>query len=201
MVYLASYPRSGNTLLRILMHRSFGVRTCSVYEGEHDSWVRDGLADLVGSCQSSEYVKTHHCWRGEEKAVYVRRKVHEIVVSYAGVSGDPATPPDYGSLIESTTNPLHNFRSWLGCPELLILRYEELVHRPLLTMKRLGEFIGLEASGFKVPTKEELNSKRDGFAQGDGTQWPLVLTPEQVRQCDEMEEDMHELCEAEYRGR
>ena len=46
IVWVASFPRSGNTFLRIVLHRLYGVRTSTVYDV-------DGVAarlgkDLVG---------------------------------------------------------------------------------------------------------------------------------------------------------
>ena len=34
IVWLASYPRSGNTFLRIVLHRLYGVPTYSVYDDD-----------------------------------------------------------------------------------------------------------------------------------------------------------------------
>lgn len=33
-LWLASYPRSGNTLLRLIMNRVFGLQTASAHDGE-----------------------------------------------------------------------------------------------------------------------------------------------------------------------
>lgn len=42
IVWLASYPRSGNTFLRIVLHRLYGVPTYSVYDDD------DPVAQRVG---------------------------------------------------------------------------------------------------------------------------------------------------------
>ncbi len=41
IVWLASFPRSGNTFLRILLHRLYGVRSSVVYDV-------DGVAQRLG---------------------------------------------------------------------------------------------------------------------------------------------------------
>jgi hypothetical protein len=41
IVWLASFPRSGNTFLRIVLHRHFGIRSAVVYDF-------DGVAERVG---------------------------------------------------------------------------------------------------------------------------------------------------------
>ena len=47
IVWLASYPRSGNTFLRLVLHRLFGVPTYSVYE-DHDPVALRVGPELVG---------------------------------------------------------------------------------------------------------------------------------------------------------
>jgi hypothetical protein len=42
IVWLASFPRSGNTFLRIVVHRLYGVRTSTVYDV-------DGVAQRLGA--------------------------------------------------------------------------------------------------------------------------------------------------------
>ncbi|MEU4238432.1 hypothetical protein [Actinoplanes sp. NPDC026619] len=49
LVWVASYPRSGNTFLRIVRHRIYAARTSVIYDV-------DGVAerlgrDLVGACE------------------------------------------------------------------------------------------------------------------------------------------------------
>jgi hypothetical protein len=41
LVWLASYPRSGNTFLRIVLHRLYGARTSVIYDV-------DGVAERLG---------------------------------------------------------------------------------------------------------------------------------------------------------
>ena len=45
LIWLASYPRSGNTLLRMILERDFGYHTCSIYR-EHEDDDRIELANL-----------------------------------------------------------------------------------------------------------------------------------------------------------
>lgn len=41
IVWLSSFPRSGNTFLRIVLHRMYGLRTSVVYD-------YDGVAERIG---------------------------------------------------------------------------------------------------------------------------------------------------------
>ena len=49
IVWLASFPRSGNTFLRIVLHRHFGVRASVAYDF-------DGVAERVGMPRLAELV-------------------------------------------------------------------------------------------------------------------------------------------------
>ena len=48
IVWLASYLRSGNTLLRTILNRFFGVRTFSLYDDHTDIGADPTLAKLAG---------------------------------------------------------------------------------------------------------------------------------------------------------
>jgi len=48
IVWLASYPRSGNTALRVLLNRVFGLETLSLYDDRTDIGASEERARLVG---------------------------------------------------------------------------------------------------------------------------------------------------------
>jgi hypothetical protein len=102
IVWLASFPRSGNTFLRILLHRRYGVRTSVVYSV-------DGVAarlgpDLIGYQQrpaslatmreSDEvfFVKTHRQRDGDvdqaDRAICLVRDGRDALVSWARLNSD-----------------------------------------------------------------------------------------------------------------
>jgi hypothetical protein len=94
IVWLASYPRSGNTFLRLVLHRLFNVSTYSVYEND---WVAQRVgAELVGyrllpadrteMRDSAEiyFTKTHKRRKADDyPAVYLVRDGRDTVVSHA----------------------------------------------------------------------------------------------------------------------
>ncbi|GAA2756144.1 sulfotransferase domain-containing protein [Actinopolymorpha rutila] len=106
IVWLASYPRSGNTFFRIVLNRLYGLRTCVVYEV-------DGVAERVGSelvgfqerpddisrMRESDEVfvlKTHNQTRhspvrGDDRVVYLVRDGRDSVVSEAHLRSDVGT--------------------------------------------------------------------------------------------------------------
>src|SRR5215475_14583534 len=95
VVWLASYPRSGNTFLRIVLHRLYGVPTYSVYDDDDPVAQRVG-PDLVGyrpkpldraaMRESAEvfFTKTHKRRKGDGyRAIYLVRDGRDAVVSKA----------------------------------------------------------------------------------------------------------------------
>jgi len=106
-IWLASYPRSGNTLLRLLLRHVFGLRTASVYAGEIRTWEgARGLADLVGHYEKADLsaadleataagrdtetnppeafqiVKTHEAPLDSGPAIFIVRDGRSSIVSY-----------------------------------------------------------------------------------------------------------------------
>jgi hypothetical protein len=95
VVWIASYPRSGNTLVRMLLHYGFGLPTYSVFDDP--MLVSDGSADTIGHVslpdqpdalahRSALYlVKTHRLEdaASAHPAVYVVRDGRDALVSCA----------------------------------------------------------------------------------------------------------------------
>src|SRR5262245_9850273 len=95
IVWLASYPRSGNTFLRIVLHRVYGPPTYSIYDGDDPVAQRVG-PELVGyrpkPLRRSElvasdelfFVKTHKRRKADDSpAIYLVRDGRDAVVSHA----------------------------------------------------------------------------------------------------------------------
>src|SRR5689334_22624876 len=95
VVWLASYPRSGNTFLRIVLHCLYGIPTYRVYEDNDPVAQRIG-PDLVGyrpkpmdramMRDSAEvfFTKTHKRRKADGyQAIYLVRDGRDAVVSNA----------------------------------------------------------------------------------------------------------------------
>lgn len=100
IVWIASYPRSGNTLLRIMLNNVFGVKTYSIHNDELDIGANQKTSDVVGhlcldkeldldQLRSSEeyvYIKTHLLpdkkIHERDKVIYLIRDGRESIVSY-----------------------------------------------------------------------------------------------------------------------
>jgi hypothetical protein len=93
IVWLASYPRSGNTFFRILLNHLYGIKTHSIYDDKF--FERSGASTTIGhellptSIQELDrseevfFVKTHALPSDSKPAVYLVRDGRDSVVSYA----------------------------------------------------------------------------------------------------------------------
>lgn len=111
IVWLASYPRSGNTMLRGLLNNSFMIKSSSIYNDLHDIGASSDISEQYGHVHASwnfadvlptdkellclkehdflsgsSYIKTHACFskgykRG--KTIYIYRNGLDAIASHA----------------------------------------------------------------------------------------------------------------------
>ena len=94
IIWLASYPRSGNTFFRVLLNNIYGIKTHSVYNDPLFNKLK-GSSNVVGH-QNIElsyeemifseqlfFVKTHNLPSDGHPAIYLVRDGRDSLVSYA----------------------------------------------------------------------------------------------------------------------
>lgn len=162
MTWLASYPRSGNTLLRLVLNHCFGLASQSLYQDQEfaDPAVRDvvGHEDVGGNARlfvtaarragRSLYVKTHELPPSDQHpAIYVIRDGRSAVVSHAhylrDILGRDISLTD---VIEGKAGLSwsRHVRAW-ALPlraNTLLLRYEDLAAGRRETLAAISAFIG-----------------------------------------------------------
>jgi hypothetical protein len=149
IVWVASFPRSGNTFLRILLNRIYGIETSTIYDV-------DGVADRVGAelvgaidrpsdlatlraGDEVHFIKTHRSRDPDvadvDRAICLVRDGRDAVVSWARLNSTPAT---YESELKAkilnrtgTSTWGANVLSWLSFPGRELLRYEDLIAAPV----------------------------------------------------------------------
>jgi hypothetical protein len=109
IVWLASYPRSGNTFFRIVLNRLYGIRTFSVYNDKIFEERGGDTVDIVGHVHTdlsihelarspqTHFVKTHELPTGDPfPTIYLVRDGRDTLVSYAHFirqfEGDATSP-------------------------------------------------------------------------------------------------------------
>ena len=173
VVWLASYPRSGNTFLRTILWHCFGLRSASVYPKdlggnraleeyvghiEHGPEIRDRLGE-----NGIPLIKTHERPTDVNPAMYVVRDGRAACVSLWRFGGK--TIP-----LEAVIEGRHRFGTWADHvqawnpkhrPNTLLLRYEDLRDDLPGSLDRIGRFLNKPPVGGRVPD-------RDAIAASDG---------------------------------
>ena len=161
VTWLASYPRSGNTLLRLILKHCFGLSSQSLYQDQE--FADPDLRNVVGHedvgldprsfvatarrAGRSLYVKTHELPpRDQHPAVYVVRDGRSAVVSHAHylreIMGRDISLADVIEGKAGLTWSQH-VRAW-ALPmraNTLVLRYEDLAAGDRDSLAALSAFI------------------------------------------------------------
>lgn len=184
-------------------------------------------ADIAQNAQGTVFVKSHnfqgeykghplHNWHVSSGAIYVVRNPLDVVVSmshYFQLSIDEAiaylgddmagTPNEAENVPQVITSWSLNVNSWTqdSQPNLLVLRYEDLLANPKKHFRKVESLLGLKknpkrlqqaitASSFKKLQQQEqqagFNEKHEDapvfFRKGGINQWKTVLSATQVQQ-------------------
>lgn len=76
IVWLASYPRSGNTFFRVILNSVFDIKTYSIYDDKGDIGADEKTSEIVGHEFLPENFNIQQA-RDEEKVYYI--KTHELL--------------------------------------------------------------------------------------------------------------------------
>ncbi|MBU2669671.1 sulfotransferase domain-containing protein [Actinoplanes bogorensis] len=208
LVWLASFPRSGNTFLRIVLSRLYDVPASVIYD-------YDGVADRLGpeligaidrpasldAMRGSDQVhliKTHRPRdadvHDDDRAICLVRDGRDALVSWARqLSEDPDRDfrTELTSLIAGTRGTRGwgvNVLSWLDppVPHRFRLRYEDLIRDPAGAAARIVATLDLPwrlVPGATIPTFAELHATDPGFFRRGHT----------GTHRDELPDDLHDL--------
>lgn len=211
IVWVSSFPRSGNTFLRILLHRLYGVRTSVVYDV-------DGVATRLGAAlvgfeerpaairamrteEQVHFVKTHRQRDDDvdesDRAICLVRDGRDSLVSWARLNSegkDREFQTELRAMINredtvGTGSWGQNVLSWLlpPAPHRAMLRYEDLVREPRASVERVIEELLLPGitprTDVGIPSFEELHTIDPGFFRRGQLGTHL----------DELSDDLHQL--------
>ncbi|BEL13021.1 hypothetical protein Q0Z83_112120 [Actinoplanes sichuanensis] len=210
LVWVASFPRSGNTFLRIILHRLYGVRTSTVYDV-------DGVAarlgsDLIGfterpgeltdlrASDEPHFIKTHRQRDADvsegDYAICLVRDGRDALVSWARQDSED-DPARYEAELRAkilrdtavgTGSWGNNVLSWLQPPAAhrVLLRYEDLTRDPWAAVPpviaRIAPQLAVRPEAH-VPSLDELRRHDDRFFRRGRT----------GSHYDELPDDLHEL--------
>lgn len=169
IIWLASYPRSGNTILRMMLKTVFGLETYSKYNDLQDISGNQEMIKLTGHKrihdnwgnayhkmkQSSRlfFVKTHDFPEDDSRAIYIVRDGRASTVSYCHYLKDYESKEC--SVFDVVTG-IVNFGSWgahldawdpVNRHDTLLVQYERLLTAPEEEIVKISDFLGLNTVG------------------------------------------------------
>jgi hypothetical protein len=212
IVWLASFPRSGNTMLRILLRKVYGHPSHSLYDERPAGEGEESFAGVMGSAgQVTErdldalrrgpgpcFVKTHEGPRDDSPALCLVRDGRDVLVSYAHFvqAYEPATAGSLGfhELLRMLIGSREHFGGWSDNVRAWYtraggrtawLRYEDLLGEPLGPVEGALRRLGVElpARGASPVDFASLHARwPEFFRRGTTGTWR-----------DEMTDELHEL--------
>ncbi len=186
ITWIASYPRSGNTFLRILLHQNFGIKSYSIYGDAKSIQADEATRTVVGhrlfdnefdeaECRASadcHFIKTHEPWDdrfAEDRAIYLIRDGRDALLSYWHFHreywGAEITMADLIEGKRFAGRWCDHAMGWKPDKRdnVLLLRFEELVSDPGRAVEMISDFICVAAKPSEAPTFEKLNAMNGRF--------------------------------------
>jgi len=174
MIWLASYPRSGNTFLRIVLSEVYGIES-SEYPVGPNKINKPGYNYL-----DYEVIKTHSLpskLQPKDKsipAVLLVRDGRDSMVSYAHHWKNFTDPEsEFYENLKSAILAKKKSRMIIGWGDYvnawlkrsaLVIKFEELITNPIVTVEKLRQIMDLpEPNVEKLPGFKDLRSKRMNY--------------------------------------
>ena len=180
MYWLASYPRSGNTFLRILFKEVYGIHT---WEG----YGKESPLEIISKTKNEDLknpiiIKTHdlpdktQIPHNDLKSIYLVRDGRDAIVSMAYHRSQIVKPGSnyLFNLLSNTLSPFGtSFGGWSKHVNQwskhadIIIKFEDLISSPITELKRLEKIIKLPKADYsKIPTFNDLQTKKFSFGSG-----------------------------------
>jgi len=163
IVWLASYPRSGNTLFRTVLFKTMGLMSFSDELGQKAGVVAvalqgTGVAEKIKIGEWDEFyrkaleadevflVKTHRPPCDDQPAIYIVRDGRKSCLSYSRYHQRFTRPP-YPSLLDVVLGADYyggwsdHYRTWMTRGNAMLVRYEELVNAPGELLASIAETV------------------------------------------------------------
>lgn len=186
IVWLASYPRSGNTFFRVILNSVFDIKTYSIYDDTGDIGADEATSEIVGheflpkdfnldaARDSNEvyYIKTHELLDNmhldsSDKVIYLVRDGRESTLSFTKhlqnfykKENDDLSDVIYGNTPFSSWG--EHVKQWSATDKLLI-KFENLTDNTSLILKDISNYLNIQPLNNKIPTFQELQKINPKF--------------------------------------
>lgn len=207
IIWLASYPRSGNTLLRTILWNCFGLRSTSLYP--EDLGGNKELKNYIGHIDNSELefvgpdrrirfpgdamvlFKTHQLQSDSNPAIYVVRDGRAACVSlwhfYHGQV--PLETVIAGQhRLGTWANHVTTWRPWER-PDTLLIKYEEMINDLVPVLQKISVFLKRDILANQIPDRNTVASLEGRWVRGK-SDWRMNISDTQLELFDRINGDM-----------
>ncbi|MCE9519480.1 MAG: sulfotransferase domain-containing protein [Verrucomicrobia bacterium] len=200
IVWLASYPRSGNKFARLILGSLFQAETATVYDRPANATAAEETPRWTGTSPNNDaaiasrdfaqcvFVKTHELPQDSDRnpAICVVRDGRDCLVSYAHYVlrrfSDSRTPPSFEATLKMLIRSREHFGGWSTHVSAwsdreaatTVLRYEDMIDDPAGAISAACRGIGLKppAPSGALPAFEDLHAKKpQSFRKGRVGSW------------------------------
>jgi hypothetical protein len=205
IVWVSSYPRSGNTMVRLLLKQGYGFHCKSIYDETRSvgrirssEWIRriEGtITDIEALRIDAEvhFLKTHELPTDDEPAICIVRDGRDAVVSYAHFLRQYDPESVVGLSWEEVLEKVvigdveyggwsHHVDSWSNrVSPTILLRYEDLLDRPFPLLASALDALDVSANptGERPPEFSELHEQvPEFFRKGTAGSWMEEMSPQ-----------------------
>lgn len=205
VIWLASLPRAGNTLFRLLLHHYCDVDTYSFYNDlmffRHDvaemighMMLPDALEEVIQDYERRKagyaFIKTHHhpdALPGtHQAAMCIIRDPRDAAVSLAHYKNWKGKVPFDKALwiVVRRYNWTNFIQAWREMPNVCVVKYEDMRREPRGTLESALDTLRLDLPIVRdtpLPPFRRLHKKLPQFfRQGKSNVWQDVLSGEQL---------------------
>lgn len=166
-IYLVSYPKSGNTWLRFILANLLNKKEQINFTNIHQYSPEEGKTLTLKECANKpRFIKSHSIFSPSfPKIIYIARDGRDVYVSYYHYLKS-SLPPDTSFKDFLNNGPFRYGRwsdhitSWLdNCNQpFLVIKYEDMQTAPLITMRKIVNFMGIEEDDPNIETALEKSS-------------------------------------------
>lgn len=205
IIWIASYPRSGNTYFRIILSHCFNIKTYSIYDDQLDIGADKQTSILVGhqflpgnfsikeARESDKYyfIKTHSFWQPEmknDKTIYILRDGREATVSYYNyILNYQQKQSHYYNIIGENLfagNWGEHVKSWSPNTRenLLLIKFEQLVDDYKKYLPIISNFINTDIVSENSPNFAKLHETNPKFFRaGKKDSWRKALKGDDLK--------------------
>lgn len=197
IIWIASFPRSGNTYLRTILHQCFGAYSTSHYDG--DLGHNRALEAYVGHVDLNDddalelpadrtlFIKTHEKPPNPDPAIYVVRDGRAAVASLYQFARGQLSVEDIITGRTRFGTWADHLRAWSPRvrPNTLLLRYEDLVANLAGMLSVLESEAGISLMRRTLPSRETIAGV-DGRWVRPQSDWRDVLSAPQLALFDQV---------------